>query len=79
MEKPRLITQTWDSDSTSYAEACNTIEAANNALISAEIDLFEAVAAARACGTAWASIGGALGVTRQAAQQRFSEPPEESV
>jgi hypothetical protein len=38
----------------------------------ADQKLREAVAAARAAGEKWAEIGMALGVSRQAAQQRFS-------
>jgi len=37
----------------------------------AEAELRDAVAAARATGRSWAQIGMVLGVTRQAAQERF--------
>jgi hypothetical protein len=37
----------------------------------AELDLREAVGAARRAGQSWSAIGAILGVTRQAAQQRF--------
>ncbi len=37
-----------------------------------ERELTEAVVAARACGRSWAMIGLALGVSRQAAHDRFS-------
>ncbi len=47
------------------------IIAANKAFLAAETELRNAVAAARAAGDSWAIIGAALGVTRQAAQQRF--------
>lgn len=42
-------------------------------LIRDQVDLFERITVreARANGSSWAEIGAALGVTRQAAQQRF--------
>ena len=48
------------------------IIAANDALADAERQLRAAVDAARASGESWTVIGAALGVSRQAAQQRFS-------
>ncbi|MBX3195681.1 MAG: hypothetical protein KF727_11370 [Microbacteriaceae bacterium] len=48
------------------------IIAANDALALAESELRKAVLAARAAGDSWTIIGAALGVTKQAAQQRFS-------
>ena len=36
--------------------------------------LRDAVASARAAGASWADVGGVLGMTRQAAQQRFGGP-----
>jgi hypothetical protein len=47
------------------------IIAANQALADAEGDLRQAVADARAAGDSWAVVGAALGVSKQAAQQRF--------
>lgn len=47
------------------------IIAANEGVTAAESRLREAVADARAAGDSWVMIGAALGVTRQAAQQRF--------
>ena len=47
------------------------IIAANQALADAERDLHQAVADARAAGDSWAVVGAALGITKQAAQQRF--------
>lgn len=47
------------------------IIAASKALADAEEELHQAVAAARAAGYSWAMVGASLGVTRQAAQQRF--------
>jgi hypothetical protein len=40
----------------------------------AEAALHDAVAAARVAGVSWAVIGAGLGMTRQAAQKRFSRP-----
>ena len=40
----------------------------------AETALHDAVRHAREAGIAWAIIGSALGVSRQAAQERFSHP-----
>jgi hypothetical protein len=40
----------------------------------AETALHDAVAAARAAGVSWAVIGAGLGMTRPAAQKRFSRP-----
>lgn len=40
----------------------------------AETALHDAVAAARVAGVSWAVIGAGLGMTRQAAQKRFSRP-----
>ncbi|MGH3545026.1 MAG: hypothetical protein ACRDPW_03770, partial [Mycobacteriales bacterium] len=39
-----------------------------------EAELRDAVRAARAHGRSWSAIGRTLGVTRQAAQERFREP-----
>jgi len=47
------------------------ITAAMRAVDSAEQELRDAVAAARTAGDSWTIIGAALGITRQAAQQRF--------
>jgi len=47
------------------------VVAANEALARAEGELRSAVAAARAAGDSWMIIGTALGVRKQAAQQRF--------
>ena len=44
---------------------------ANEAVDRADDELRRAVAAARAAGDSWLIIGAALGVTKQAAQQRF--------
>lgn len=45
--------------------------AAREACRQAELALREAVGAARRAGQAWSAIGTVLGITRQAAQQRF--------
>jgi len=47
------------------------IIAAAEGLKAAEVELVAAVAAARAAGDTWDAIGVALGVSRQAAYQRF--------
>lgn len=49
-----------------------TIIAANEALGEANAKLRLAVREARAAGDSWSVIGAALGVSKQAAQQRFS-------
>lgn len=48
---------------------------ASGALSRADADLHDAVAAARANGRSWAEIGIVLGVSKQAAQQRFGRAP----
>jgi hypothetical protein len=53
------------------------IIAAGKALADAEEQLRHAVTAARAAGYSWALVGAALGVTRQAAQQRFGLEPSD--
>jgi hypothetical protein len=45
----------------------------------AELDLRVQVADARRHGATWDSIGAALNITRQAAQQRFSREPDAAV
>jgi len=47
------------------------IRKANTELKMAELELRRQVSIARRSGHSWAAIGLALGVTRQAAQQRF--------
>ncbi|MCV7230678.1 hypothetical protein [Mycolicibacterium komossense] len=49
------------------------IAAAAKALAGADAELDAAVAAAREAGDSWAMIGTALGVSRQAAAQRFGK------
>lgn len=49
------------------------IIAAVNELREAEIALHDAVIDARRLGDTWASIGESLGITRQAARQRYGE------
>ncbi len=56
-------------DATHFRE----IIAATENLSAAEDRLREVVADARAAGDSWTLIGAALGVTRQAAQQRFGD------
>lgn len=51
----------------------NEVEAAAGAVESSESRLQEAVDAARRNGRSWTRIGVALGVSRQAARQRFAD------
>lgn len=50
------------------------IMAAKEARDEADARLSQAVAAARAAGDSWTVVGAALGVSKQAAQQRYREP-----
>jgi hypothetical protein len=61
----------WDRDLT-------LIKAADREVRIAELNLRQQVAAARRHGHSWAAIGFILGITRQAAQQRFGTPGQES-
>ena len=54
------------------ASRFRAIIAANDAVDVAEAGLRNAVRAARQAGDSWTVIGAALGVSKQAAQQRFS-------
>ncbi len=58
------------------ATAFRRIVAAVDAVREADIELVEAVHAARKVGDSWTSIAVALGTTRQAAQQRFAKLTE---
>ena len=51
--------------------ALEGVEAAADRIRAAEEQLAAAVASARRLGHSWSELGAALGVTRQAAQQRF--------
>lgn len=53
------------------ATALNEVRAAAHTLADAEDGLAEAVRTARDEGHTWAAIGAMLGISRQAAQQRF--------
>src|SRR5437764_371648 len=55
--------------------ALEAVETAVGQLATAEEQLAGAVVAARHLGHSWGELGVALGVTRQAAQQRFSRRP----
>ena len=55
--------------------ALEAVETAVGQLATAEEQLAGAVVAARRFGHSWGELGVALGVTRQAAQQRFSRRP----
>lgn len=50
------------------------IAAAMTAASGADVRLRQAVDAARSNGKSWAAIGAVLGVSRQAAQERFGQP-----
>lgn len=64
-----------DVDPSEARDATNMrrIAACAHALTDAETRLIDAVTAARADGDTWAVIGTALGVSRQAAYQRFGK------
>ncbi|MCG7308579.1 hypothetical protein [Brachybacterium sp. ACRRE] len=53
-----------------------SLAAAAQLVSSADRTLHRFVAAARAEGISWAHIGSVLGISRQAAQKRFSSPPQ---
>jgi hypothetical protein len=61
----------WDRDLT-------LIKAANRELTVAELNLRRQVVVARRHGHSWAAVGFILGITRQAAQQRFGTDGEPS-
>jgi hypothetical protein len=61
----------WDKDLT-------LIKTANRERSVAELNLRHRVAVARRHGHSWAAIGFILGITRQAAQQRFGRTGEAS-
>lgn len=55
-------------------ELMDRVVTAARAATAAETALHDAVDHARQAGIPWAVIGSAVGVSRQAAQQRFSRP-----
>ena len=55
-------------------ELIDRVVSAARAATAAETALHDAVDHARQAGIPWAIIGAAVGVSRQAAQQRFSRP-----
>jgi hypothetical protein len=57
--------------------ARTTWEAARASILEAEHELAEAARAAYLAGDSWRTIGCALGVSRQAAQRRFAQRPDE--
>ncbi len=62
----------WDKD-------LSLIRAAYTELSTAELNLRHKVKVARRHGHSWAAIGLVLGITRQAAQQRFGTSGESTV
>lgn len=54
--------------------AMDQVAASVHALTRAETALHDAVGAARASGVSWQVIGSGVGMSRQAAQKRFSVP-----
>lgn len=60
-------------DDASSAEDLRAIGTALNEIAASEQRLAEAVVAARANGRSWAAIGLVLGVSKQAAQERFQK------
>jgi hypothetical protein len=54
-----------------HGDELHEIEAALQAFDAADDRLHDTVVAARTAGYSWASIGAVLGVSKQAAQQRF--------
>jgi hypothetical protein len=54
------------------------VRAAARELTSAELSLRHQVGAARRGGHSWAAIGVVLGISEQAAQERFGFPDEET-
>jgi hypothetical protein len=71
--------ETWldgvDPASIDWKEASHfrAIRAANEVISSGERALVQAVIAARSAGDSWTIIGAALGVTKQAASERFGK------
>ncbi|WP_134324747.1 hypothetical protein [Cumulibacter soli] len=55
------------------AKHFRAIIAANDNVETARRELADAVSAARDAGNSWTVIGAALGISRQAAQERFSK------
>lgn len=65
------VTPRWLQPPAPQREALVAVESARQKLWQAEVDLAEAVAAARSIGCSWSHLGRALATSRQAAQQRF--------
>jgi hypothetical protein len=61
----------WDKDLT-------LVRAASRDVNVAELNLRHQVGVARRNGHSWAAIGLVLGITEQAAQERFGQPGEET-
>lgn len=65
-------------DGTGPAELLELVTAAHVVADEAALVRHRWVSAARRGGASWSDVGGALGVSRQAAQQRFPDPGEPS-
>lgn len=70
----RLWKEEWTTEERAarIARWLDDVDFRNGALTTALEDLYNAVQHARDAGATWDAIGGTLGTTRQAAQQRFS-------
>ena len=55
------------------AAARKALDAAESGLAAARTEMLDAVTAAREAGDTWAMVGTALGISRQAAYQRFGK------
>jgi hypothetical protein len=69
-KRPRRLLPSWRSLKTE--QLLETLRSASAAAAEAEASLRDQVAALRARGVSWARIAEALGVSRQAAWERFS-------
>lgn len=71
MVKPLLTQQRYHTNLSEYVKELDAIGQADFDVRVAVDELFFAVGAARDAGCSWEAIGSILGVSRQAAQQRF--------
>lgn len=75
IKEPLIVVTRGTGSVKDTGHALDGIEAANRQFLGAALALWSAVAEARAAEVSWRDIGRALGVSPQAAQQRFSKPP----